>query len=262
MIGGRFAGQAALVTGAARGIGLACARRLAAEGARVVLLDVLEPEGTAAALALRGEGLQADFVACDAGAPEDLAGVVASMAAGPGIDICVCAAGIGTAGVAALDLSADDFDRVHRVNLRGPLLLSQAVGRHMVQTRRRGSIIAISSVAAVLAAPDQAAYCISKAGLAMMVKVLAVALAPHGIRVNAVGPGPVRTEMSANFASIPGAMAGMMARTPLGRMGDVEEVAGTVAFLASHDADFITGQTVYADGGRLALNHIMRQPPA
>jgi NAD(P)-dependent dehydrogenase (short-subunit alcohol dehydrogenase family) len=103
----------------------------------------------------------------------------------------------------------------------------------------------------------QSAYCVSKAGLDMLTKVMATALAPYGIRVNGVGPGPVDTEMIAILKQHPALMAQILARTPLGRFGTAEEIAGTAFFLAGADAGFITGQTVYADGGRLALNYMM-----
>ena len=252
---GRFAGKQAIVTGGARGIGLGCVHRLAAEGARVLMVDLLEDEGRAATDGLKAAGFDVRFRRADAGDVHDIAAVVDEAAAIGAIDILVCAAGIGASATTFLELSIEDYDRVQRVNLRGPLLLAQGVARKMLAERRAGVIVFVSSVAAVLASPEQSAYCISKAGLGMLVKLMGVELASHGIRVNAVAPGPVRTEMAERHAATPGAREAMLLRTPIGRMAEIAEIAGTVAFLASDDAGFFAGQSLYADGGRLALNH-------
>ena len=130
----------------------------------------------------------------------------------------------------------------------------------MIAAGRKGTVIHISSVGAVLAVADTPAYCVSKAGLGMLTKTMALALAPHGIRVNAIGPGPTVTPMTGALPDE--AVARMLLRTPLGRFGEAEEMAGVAAFLAGPDASYITGQTIYADGCRLALNYTMPPRPA
>ena len=245
-----FLGKTVLVTGGASGIGQACARRFAAAGAQVVVADIADVAGDPA--------FTAGYVQCDAGDAGSLAALVATVLDQfGGIDVCVCAAGIGAASVPYWALDAEDFDRVMAVNLKGPFELGKLVGKHMADTGRRGAIVHVSSVGGRLAVESQAAYCISKAGLDMLTKVMSIALAPHGIRVNGVGPGPVETAMTARLASHPELLQRVLARTPMGRMGSAEEIAGTVFFLAGEDAGFITGQTIYADGGRTVLNYTM-----
>ncbi|MES2025619.1 MAG: SDR family oxidoreductase [Pseudomonadota bacterium] len=251
----QFHGKTVLVTGGARGIGLACGRRFAAAGAKVVLVDVLSE---AQACSENDLDFVAAYIQADAGNAADMRNLVATtIAQCDGIDVCICAAGIGGAPTPYWEMADDDFDRVLGVNLRGPFVLGKLVGKHMQESGRHGSIIHVSSVGGQLAVDMQSAYCVSKAGLDMLTKVMAVALAPYGIRVNAVGPGPVDTQMTAGLRQHPAVMKQVLSRTPLGRFGTVEEMAGTVFFLASTDAGFITGQTVYADGGRLALNYMM-----
>lgn len=252
-----YDGRVVLVTGGARGIGLACARRFAGAGARVVIADLQEE---AEARARNPLDFCAGYIQADAGD----AGQMRSLATGVierfgGIDVCVCAAGIGGAALPYWDSPDEEFDRVLAVNLRGPFVLGKAVGRHMRETGRTGAIIHISSVGGTLGVDRQSAYCVSKAGLDMLTKVMATALAPYGVRVNGVAPGPVDTEMTSVLQQQPALMDQILGRTPLGRFGTAEEIAGTVFWLAGPDAGFVTGQTVFADGGRLALNYTM--PP-
>ena len=158
-----------------------------------------------------------------------------------------------------IDLTEEDFDRVLRVNLKSMFLCSQAVAREMVKrtdTDKRGCIINMSSVNAELTIPNQIPYVVSKGGVNQLTRVAAVALAEHGIRVNAIGPGTILTELAKNAVmGSPEARHTILSRTPLGRCGEPEEVAAIVAFLASDDASYMTGQTLYADGGRMALNY-------
>jgi glucose 1-dehydrogenase len=252
----KLADKVAIVTGAAQGIGLACAQRLVQEGARVMLVDV-RPEGAAAAGAL---GDAARFFQADVGAKAEVdAMLVATLDAFGRVDILVNNAGI-THAASFLDLAEDDFDRVLRINLKSMFLCSQAVARVMVAQNKEdgsgGSIVNMSSVNAELTIPNQVPYVISKGGVNQLTRVAAIALAEHGIRVNAVGPGTILTELAkeAVLAS-PEARRTILSRTPLGRCGEPEEIASIVAFLASDDASYISGQTLYADGGRLALNY-------
>ncbi|WP_426100308.1 SDR family NAD(P)-dependent oxidoreductase [Massilia sp. TSP1-1-2] len=243
--------KVAIVTGATQGIGLACARRLLQEGARVMLVDI-KTEGAAVAAELGG---QARFFAADVSLKVDVDAMIAATIAAFGqIDILVNNAGV-THAADFLDLSEDDFDRVLRINLKSMFLCSQAAARHMV-TRHSGCIINMSSVNAELAIPNQVPYVVSKGGINQLTKVMALNLAPHGIRVNGIGPGTILTELAkkAVLAS-PEARHTILSRTPAGRCGEPEEIASVAAFLASDDASYMTGQTMYVDGGRLALNY-------
>lgn len=247
----KLAAKVAIVTGAAQGIGLACAQRLVREGARVMLVDV-RPEGDAAAAQL---GADARFFRADVGVKAEVdAMLAATLDAFGRVDILVNNAGV-THAASFLDLAEDDFDRVLRINLKSMFLCSQAVARAMV-AQGGGSIVNMSSVNAELTIPNQVPYVISKGGVNQLTRVAAISLAEHGIRVNAVGPGTILTELAkeAVLAS-PEARRTILSRTPLGRCGEPEEIASIVAFLASDDASYMTGQTLYADGGRLALNY-------
>ncbi|ADZ69319.1 Short-chain dehydrogenase/reductase SDR [Polymorphum gilvum SL003B-26A1] len=257
--------KVAIITGAARGIGLAIARRFAIDGAKVVIADVDDDAGEAAAEDLRAIG-EALFIHCNVAERLDVRNLVAeTLNAFGDIDILVNNAGIAV-GADFLDLEEADFDRVLQVNLKGTFLCSQAVARHMVEKVEAGgepgTIINMSSINAVLAIPGQVPYCVSKGGVAQLTKATALALAPHGIRVNAIGPGSIMTEMLASVNSDPAARARILSRTPMGRVGEPSEIAGVAAFLASGDASYVTGQTLYADGGRLPLNYTVAVPDA
>ena len=243
--------KVAIVTGATQGIGLACAARLVAEGARVMLVDI-KPEGAQAAQQL---GDAARFFAADVSQKADVdAMIAATLHAFGHIDILVNNVGV-THAADFLDLAEIDFDRVLRINLKSMFLCGQAAAREMVK-RQSGSIINMSSVNAELAIPNQVPYVVSKGGVNQLTKVMALNLAPHGIRVNGIGPGTILTELARKAVlGSPEARHTILSRTPLGRCGKPEEVASIAAFLASDDASYMTGQTIYADGGRMALNY-------
>lgn len=247
-----LSGKVALVTGASQGIGFACAKRYIAEGCKVVLAD-LKPEGAAAAAGL---GENALFVACDVSNKSAVDAMVAQAVERFGrIDILVNNAGV-THACDFLDLQEDDFDRVLRINLKSMFLCGQAVARLMVKQNGGGSIINMSSVNAELAIPNQVPYVVSKGGINQLTKVMALNLAPHGIRVNGIGPGTILTELAKQAVlGSPEARHTILSRTPLGRCGEPEEVASLAVFLASDEASYMTGQTLYVDGGRLALNY-------
>ncbi len=257
-----------IITGAAKGIGLACARRFLADGHRVVLADMDESAGVQAVEDLGAHTERATFVSCDVSKMLDVHNLIAEALTTFGrIDGLVNNAGIALKG-GALDLSENDFDRVLAVNLRGPFLISQAVARYMVdeiETRedrsrlsdRPYSIINMSSINDRVAIPDYLAYTVAKGGMKQMTKAMALELAPYGIRVNAIGPGSVKTNMLASVVNDPDAVNKIKARTPLGRIANPDEIASVASFLASEDASYITGETIYVDGGRLALNYTM-----
>jgi glucose 1-dehydrogenase len=253
----KLGGKLAIVTGGASGIGKAICERFAADGARVVIADLNEDKGRALAQAL---GVSAAFVKTDMSSAADIEALAEAVSALGPIDILVNNAGIVHA-ADFLDLKAEDFDRVLAVNLRGSFLLGQAVARLMAARVRAGgpagNIINMSSVNAVFAIANQVPYSVSKGGISQLTKVMALSLAPYGIRVNAIGPGSIMTDMLASVNNDPAARNRILSRTPLGRIGDPSEIASVAAFLASDDASYITGQTIYADGGRLPLNYVV-----
>ncbi len=252
----RLSGKVALVTGAAQGIGCACAEALAAEGARVMLADVNEAALAAALARLREAGREVAGVQCDVSRREQVAHTVEEAARVFGrLDILVANAGV-VHGADFLELEESDFDRVLAVNLKGVFLAGQAAARRMVRQGTGGSIINMSSVNAVLAIANQVPYVVSKGAVNQLTKVMALALAPHAIRVNGIGPGTILTEL-ARTAVLGNREAErrILSRTPMGRMGEPEEIGKVAAFLASDDASYLTGQTIYPDGGRLALNY-------
>jgi NAD(P)-dependent dehydrogenase (short-subunit alcohol dehydrogenase family) len=256
-----------IITGAAQGIGAACARAFAAEGAQVVASDVNEVGGTALVKDIAAAGGTALFCRADVSARDDVERLVRFAVDHFGrLDVFVSNAGI----VHAADfvaLAEEDFDRVLRVNLKGPFLCGQAAARQMLaQSPRtlpggaatRGVIINMSSVNAVLAIANQVPYTVSKGGLNQLTKVMALGLAPQGIRVMGIGPGSIATEMlKTAVLTNEAARSRILSRTPLGRLGEPDEVARIAVFLASDDASYLTGTTVYPDGGRLGLNYVM-----
>jgi glucose 1-dehydrogenase len=251
----KLAQKVAIVTGASQGIGHACAQRLVREGARVMLVDV-RPEGAAAAASL---GDAARFFNADVSQKSDVdAMLAATLQAFGQVDILINNAGV-THAADFLDLDEEDFDRVLRINLKSMFLCSQAVAREMVKrtdTGQRGCIINMSSVNAELTIPNQVPYVVSKGGVNQLTRVAAIGLARYGIRVNAIGPGTILTELAKQAVmGSPEARHTILSRTPLGRCGEPEEIAAIAAFLASDDASYMTGQTLYADGGRMALNY-------
>lgn len=252
-------GKCAIVTGAARGIGYAVAERFLREGARVVIADIDVEGGRAAESDLAAYG-EVAFVKADVARKLDVHNLVASAVELFGdIDILVANAGIIHA-AGFLELREEDFDRVLAVNLKGAFLAGQAAARFMVDKVKAGgppgAIVNMSSVNAVLAMPDHVAYSVSKAGVSQLTAAMALALSPWGIRVNAIGPGSIMTDMMQTILENDDeARDRVLSRTPLGRMGEPREVAAIAAFLASDEASYVTGQTLYADGGRLTLNY-------
>ncbi len=242
----------ALVTGGAQGIGRACGEALAQQGHRVVLADIKAEAVREAAHRLGGGAV---------GLPVDMAGPEQVNALFDTIerDLGPVSVLVNNAGIAIsddfLDYSLDDFRKVIDVNLVSVFQATQRAARTMVAQGIRGAIVNMSSINAVVAIPRIPAYCASKGGVMQLTKSAALALAPHGIRVNAVGPGSIDTEMMAGVNSSPGALDTALSRTPLRRFGAAREIGDAVAFLASDKASYITGETIYVDGGRLGLNY-------
>ena len=241
--------RTAIITGAARGIGLACAERFVAEGAHVVIVDVLDEIGKAEA-----KRLGATYMHCDVSKSSDVNAVVAAVVKQHGaVDILLNNAAISISGD-FLEISEADYDKVLDVNLKGSFLMLQACAREMVK-KSAGSIINMSSVNDTLAIPTIVSYCIAKGGVSQLTRATSISLAPHGIRVNAIGPGSITTDMLKSVVNDKAAMARVMSRTPMGRVGEPSEIAAIAAFLASDDSSYVTGQTIYADGGRMPLNY-------
>ncbi|MFS2032926.1 SDR family NAD(P)-dependent oxidoreductase [Polaromonas sp. CT11-55] len=245
-----LAGRVCIVTGGAQGIGEACARRFAREAAHVVIADIDDARGTALAQELGGL-----YVHCDVGDRAQVDVLVAQAVAAHGrIDVLVNNAGIFKA-AEFLEVTEADFDAVLRINLKGSFLVGQAVARVMAAAGK-GSIVNMSSVNGVLAIPTIASYNVSKGGINQLTRVMALSLADKGVRVNAVAPGTISTELAAKAVlTSDEAKAKIMSRTPMKRLGEPSEIADTVAYLASDAASYVTGEIVVVDGGRMTLNY-------
>jgi NAD(P)-dependent dehydrogenase (short-subunit alcohol dehydrogenase family) len=243
-------GRICIVTGGAQGIGEACARRFAREGAKPVIADLDDARGQALAQELGGL-----YVHCDVGdKPQVDTLVTRTVAAFGRIDVLVNNAGIFKA-AEFLDVTEADFDAVLRVNLKGAFLVGQAVAREMVKAGK-GSIVNMSSVNGVLAIPTISSYNVSKGGINQLTRVMALALADRGVRVNAVAPGTIATELAAKAVlTSEEAKLRILSRTPMKRLGEPAEIADAVAYLASDAASYITGEIVVVDGGRMTLNY-------
>ena len=259
-----LAGKVAIVTGAGQGIGRACAERLGKDGCKVVVADISSTSGLEVAASIEQLGGSAAFQACDVSKRGDVDALVAAAVSRFGaVDILVNNAGV-LDDSPFLDLEEAEFDRVMKTNLKGAFLCAQAAARQMVkqiesapQGRSPGAIVNMSSVNAWFALPDHVAYSISKGGIMQLTKAMAIALAPHGIRVNAVGPGTIETPLIKDVVKDEAFRQKVLSRTPLGRYGQPAEVAAIVAWLASDEASYVTGTTVYADGGRMPLNYVV-----
>jgi glucose 1-dehydrogenase len=250
------------VTGAAQGIGLAIAERFAREGTKIVIGDINAEKGKAAAERIAATGAEAIFREGDVGYHGPAEGLVARAVEAFGrLDILVNNAGI-THNADFLDVTEEDFDRVLRTNLKSAFLCGQAAARAMVRQGGGGAIINMASVNAILAISNQVPYTVSKGGMNQLTRVMAIGLAPHGIRVNAIGPGTILTDLSrGSVLQSEEATRTVLSRTPIGRFGEADEVASVALFLASDDASYVTGQTIYPDGGRLSLNYTVPIAP-
>jgi NAD(P)-dependent dehydrogenase (short-subunit alcohol dehydrogenase family) len=246
----RLKDKVAIITGATKGIGLACAQEFADEGAKVVLVGRTDSLGEAAAQEIRGAGGKALFVHCDVSQKAEVDALVKATVDHFGqIDVVVNNAGVNHS-ANFFDTTEDDWDWVMSVDLKGTFLVSQAAARVMVDQGRGGAIVNVSSVMAQLALADQIPYCAAKGGVNQLTKAMGLALIKHGIRVNAVAPGPVMTELMERVVHSPEKHAVLMDRLPIGYIASCQQIARVILFMASDDAGYFVGQTVYPDGGR------------
>jgi glucose 1-dehydrogenase len=250
-----LAGRTVVITGGAQGIGEACARKLVGDGASVALWDRADAAGQALAAELTDQGGRAIYQHCDVSMKAQVdAALAATMSAYGSIDGLVNNAGIFKA-AEFLDITEADWDAVINVNLKGAFLVGQAVARVMVAAGR-GAIVNMSSVNGTLTIPTIASYNASKGGINQLTRVMALSFADKGVRVNAVAPGTIATELAAKAVlTSDEARARILSRTPMKRLGEPGEIADVVAFLLSDAASYVTGEIVVVDGGRMTLNY-------
>ncbi|MCW8872714.1 MAG: SDR family oxidoreductase, partial [Xanthomonadales bacterium] len=224
----------------------------AREGARVVIGGRNEETGQAGVKEIEQAGGEALFAKCDVAEMADLDAIVAAAVERFGrLDIYVANAGINDSSKTHfLDITPDQYDRIMDVNLKGMFFGGQKAAQQMIRQGQGGVIINMSSVMAYLALDAQVVYTVSKGGIQQLTKVQAVALAPHNIKVNAMAPGPIETELMRRVGSDKELMDTILSRTPQGRIGTPKECGRLAVFLASEDSDFIFGQSIYIDGGR------------
>ncbi len=243
--------KVAIVTGATKGIGVAVAQEYAREGAQVVLAGRTAELGEKVAEGIRQAGGDALFVTADVSQRADVERLVKAAVDRYGhIDIVVNNAGVNHS-ANFFDITDEDWDWVMSVDLKGAFMLSQSAARVMVSQGRPGAIINVSSVMAVLALADQVPYCAAKGAVNQMTKAMALSLIHKGIRVNAVGPGPVMTELMQRVVDNEAKHAVLMERLPIGYIASCEEIARVCVFLACDDSSYIIGQCIYPDGGRM-----------
>jgi len=249
-----------IITGASGGLGLACAESMAEQGAKIIIADIQDEKGHDEAATLQAKGFDVQYENCDVTKSVNIQNLIDTAVSKHGrLDCAIANAGIVHVSD-ALELTEDDFDRVLDVNLKGVFLTGQLSARQMVSQSAdehgaKGTIINMSSANAVLAIPEIAPYVISKGGVNQWTKVLGIRLATEGVRVNAIGPGSIATEMFQTVAANPEKMRNILSRTPMGRPGRPDEIGKIAVFLASDLSSYITGQTIYPDGGRMGLNY-------
>lgn len=244
--------KVAIITGGTKGIGFGIALEYVREGAKIVITGRNAETGAAAEKELQKAGGDVRYVQCDVAKTEDLQLLVDKAVEFYGrLDIYVANAGINDSDKTHfLDITPEQYDKIMDVNLRGMFFGDQFAARQMKKQGDGGAIINMSSVNAYLALDSQMVYTTSKGGIQQMTKVQAVALAPYDIKVNAMAPGPIETELMRRVGSDEQLMNTILSRTPMGRIGSTEECGRLAVFLASEDSNFIFGQSIYNDGGR------------
>jgi gluconate 5-dehydrogenase len=254
----RLDGKIALITGGSRGIGLGIARAMAAAGAELVLVSRSAEKLAAAAAALEAAGRPVRTAACDMRRVAEIPGLFASIAAQTGgVDILVNNAG-GIVRGPAEELSAAELEALVALNLTSVFALCQAFAAERFRSGKPGAVVNIGSIMGELARPGVAAYAMTKGGVRQLTRALAVEWAPRGIRVNAIGPGFTRSDLTAGLWSDPAFREAVNRRTPLGRWAEPEDIGRAAVFLASPAADYITGQTLYVDGGLISTTGELR----
>lgn len=248
----KLEGKVALVTGSSQGIGQAIALRLAADGADIVIDYRSHPEGAEETLTkVEATGRRGLIVKSDLGIVSDVRQMVTKGIQHFGkLDILVNNAGL-EKNASFWEVTEADYDSVLNVNLKGVFFATQALVQHLIETKRPGKVINISSVHEELPFPHFTSYCTSKGGVKMMTRNLAIELGPLGITINNVAPGAIETPINKSLLNDPEKLSDLLKNIPLGRLGQTQDVASLVAFLASADADYITGTTFFVDGGLL-----------
>lgn len=244
-------GKVALVTGSSQGIGQVVATHLAQAGADIVIDYRSHPDGAKETLAkVEAAGQQGHIVQADLSVISDVRKLVSEGVQHFGkLDILVNNAGIDGRNADFWDITEADYDKVLNVNLKGAFFTTQAFVQHLIETKRTGKIINISSDHEEMAFPHFTSYCVSKGGVKMMMRNLAVELGPLGITINNIAPGAIETPINTNLLNDPVKLEALKRNIPLGRLGTPEDIAPVVVFLASSNADYITGATFVVDGG-------------
>jgi len=252
----KLEGKVALVTGSSQGIGQSIAVRLAEEGADIIIDYRSHPDGAKETQSkVEATGRKGYIIQADLGVVSDVRRLIADGIQHFGkLDILVNNAGI-EKNADFWNVTETDYDNVINVNLKGVFFATQAIVQHLIETKRTGKIINISSVHEELPFPHFTSYCASKGGVKMMMRNLAIELGPLGITINNVAPGAIETPINTKLLNDPEKLGALLQNIPLGRLGKPEDVASIVAFLASSDADYVTGTTLFVDGGLLWNYH-------
>lgn len=250
-------GKIALVTGSSQGIGQAIAERLAQDGADIIIDYRSHPDGAEKTLAaVEATGRKGHIIQADLSSIADIRRLINESIQHFGkLDILVNNAGIDGKNADFWDVTEADFDAVMNLNLKGTFFATQAFVQHLIETKSTGKIINLSSVHEELPFPHFAPYCASKGGVKMLTRNLAIELAPMGITINNVAPGAIETPINTALLNDPVKLSGLLQNIPLGRLGKPGDIASVVSFLASSDADYMTGTTLFADGGLLWNYH-------
>jgi glucose 1-dehydrogenase len=246
----KLTGKKALVTGSNQGIGQAIALRLAEEGADLIIDYVTHPETAEETVqTIRKLGRRAVAVQGDISKVADTQRMIAeSVEALGGLDILVNNAGV-EKHASFWDVTEADYDLVLDINLKGAFFTTQAFVRHRMEVKQPGKVINLSSVHEDLPFPHFTSYCASKGGMKMVMRNLSIELAPYGITINNIAPGAIETPINTSLLHDPAKLKALLDNIPLARLGKTSDVAGVAAFLASADADYITGATIVVDGG-------------